>query len=99
MSGYCNRLLISIFALVPLLSCHKEEMRNEVPGEKICLQFTSNASPNTKTAWTGKDVIWSKGDRIAVTYRASGNAITFHAICPASSITVTFDGNTYLLKQ
>ena len=99
-----NLLLIS--AIASLISCQREELSPSQERETVELQFTcaevlsqEPATPDTKTAWTGKDVIWSKGDRIAVTYRASGNAITFHAICPASSITVTFDGNTYLLKQ
>ena len=113
--------LISAIALI--VSCQQEELSPSQERETVELQFTcaeiqtqESGTPDTKTAWTGKDVIWSEGDQIAVTYKtsskwstaiaqsdplpedcqrasfnvpleiesASGNAMTFHAVYPAS---------------
>lgn len=71
-----NLLLIS--AIASLISCQREELSPSQERETVELQFTcaevlsqEPATPDTKTAWTGEDVIWSEGDRIAVTYKTS----------------------------
>ncbi len=71
-----NLLLIS--AIASLISCQREELPPSQERETVELQFTcaevlsqEPATPDTKTAWTGEDVIWSEGDQIAVTYKTS----------------------------
>lgn len=71
-------LKLFLFALPLTLaySCQQEEMDLEQANETVELQFTCEKIADTKTMWTGDDVIWTEGDKIAVTYLASGTWAT-----------------------
>lgn len=60
------------FALMPIVACQKEEVAfTSTDG----LSFTSTKpilEDETKTAWTGVGVQWSKGDAIRVAYTCDG---------------------------
>lgn len=65
-------------AIALIVSCQQEELSPSQERETVELQFTcaevlmqDSSTPDTRTAWTGKDVIWSEGDQIAVTYKTS----------------------------
>ncbi|MGN1221298.1 MAG: hypothetical protein ACI4TU_10215, partial [Candidatus Cryptobacteroides sp.] len=66
--------LASAIALVALASCQKNEFVPEYTTSKG-LTFTSVKpvlEDETKTAWTGTGIQWSKGDAIRVTYTCDG---------------------------
>ena len=83
MSTEIYRILFYVLATASLFSCQMEAIDHPQDHETIELQFTCSDVteqecsrphiPDTKTAWTGKDVTWSEGDRIAVTYKAPGS--------------------------
>lgn len=60
------------FALMPIVACQKEEFAfTSTDG----LSFTSTKpilEDETKTAWNGKSIQWSKGDAIRVAYTCNG---------------------------
>lgn len=73
-----TEILLLTSAIASLMSCQREELSPSQDRETVELQFTcaevlsqDSSTPDTKTAWTGEDVIWSEGDQIAVTYKTS----------------------------
>ena len=62
-------------ALVSLASCEQESIDQAQSAQTYELSFSSDKpslETDTKTAWTGETINWSKGDKIKVAYTVDG---------------------------
>ncbi|MGM9734854.1 MAG: heparinase II/III family protein [Candidatus Cryptobacteroides sp.] len=66
-----HSITLLLVLLMAACSCQKEEIQPE-QHETVELQFTCEKPSDTKTMWTGEDVIWTEGDKISVACLASG---------------------------
>ena len=70
-----SKVVFVAAAAMTFFSCQKSEVLAPV-AEEVVLTFASDKpafADETKTEWTGSDIHWSKGDKIAVAYTVNGN--------------------------
>ncbi len=72
-NGDILKLAVAALSAAAFLCCAKEPAgRSGDDSAGIRLKFSSE-SPSTRTFWNGSEVLWSEGDRIAVTLTSGGN--------------------------
>ena len=69
-----HKLATAVMAAVAVLSCQKQELEKPelVTYNLVFSSEQEKTSQETKTAWDGADITWTKDDAISVTYTLDG---------------------------
>ena len=76
MKRIISNVMLFAAAAMAFVSCQKQEMSAPETPQDVVLTFASEKpafADETKTEWTGADIQWSQGDKIAVAYTVDGN--------------------------